>query len=116
MVEQPKARKCHGDPVCVACFNDKVIPHGAAGFCDVADAAALRTLDVVRKWEECIAPERDAGNAIKVSTLFRLCEGRGALAEQVLPAAVRKDFVRLIGKINVNGVVAVRPFSANSWA
>ena len=112
MVEQPHAGEGHDHAQPVAFLNNVIIPHGAAGFCDVADAAALRTLDVVRKREECIAPERNAGNAIKVSALLLLGEARGALAEQVLPAAVRKDLLRLIGKINVDGVVAVRPFDA----
>ena len=52
MMEQPDTRKCHRHPVLVAALDDRIVADRAARLGDVANAALLRALDIVREREE----------------------------------------------------------------
>ena len=62
MVEQPHAGESHDHVVFVALLDHQIIPDGAAGLGDVADAGGLGPLDVVGEGEEGIGTQGHAGD------------------------------------------------------
>ena len=54
VMEQPDSGEAHHDAVFIAGLDDIVVTDGSARLCDVADAAAVSTLYIVTKGEECI--------------------------------------------------------------
>ena len=90
MVEQPDARKGHGNAVLVAGLNDMVVPDGAAGLGDKLHARLVGPLDVVPKGEEGVASQSHTGHAGEPLPALFPGEDFRLLGEELLPLAVRQ--------------------------
>ncbi len=54
VMEQPEAGEAHHHAVLVRCFDNVIIPYGAAGLNDVFYTALFRSLHVIPKGEESV--------------------------------------------------------------
>ena len=88
MVEQPHPGKGHHHVIIVALADDQIIPDGPAGLSDIPHAAAPGPLDVVREGEEGVAGQGHPLAVFQPCPGLLACQGRGALGEVALPAAV----------------------------
>ena len=107
MVEQtcPCHAHCHAEAV--TCVNNLTVTDGAAGLNNIGYAALLTSFDIVTEGEESIGSEGYACDCVKVCSLFFSCKGSGLFCEEFLPLSVSKDFVCIVGKVNVNAVVSL---------
>ena len=96
----------------IAGCDDVVIADGAAGLCDVFDAAAVCALDIVAEGEEGVGAQGHVGVACKPCFLFFSCEDSGLLGEEGLPLAVIENVHVFLSDIEVDSVVAVRAADA----
>ena len=112
MVEKADAGEAHDHVVGVAGCDDVVVADGAAGLCDVFDAAAVCALDIVAEGEEGVGAQGHVGVACKPCFLFFSCEDSGLLGEEGLPLAVIENVHVFLSDIEVDSVVAVRAADA----
>ena len=107
VVEKSHSGHCHSHAVLVADLNNIIVTNGAAGLCDIGNAALLSSFDVITEGEECIASESNAGNGSKVSLLLSLGKRLGLLGEEGLPYAVCEYVLVFIRNIYVDSIVSV---------
>lgn len=70
MMEQTDSRKCHYNAIFIANLDYIVITNRSARLCDVLNAALVRTLNVVAKWEECIRTNGYTLHAVQPCAFF----------------------------------------------
>ena len=70
-MEQAQAGECHGNTVLIAGLNNIVITDRAACLCNILHAAAMCTLNVIAKREECVTAK---SNILQLSNPFSLRE------------------------------------------
>ena len=88
MMEESDAREGHSHVVLIASHNDMIISDGAAGLCNILNAALIGSFDIVTEWEECIGTERNVSILGKPLFLLGICENFRLLLEQSLPCAI----------------------------
>ena len=108
MVEQSQAGEAHDHIVPVTGFDDRVVPDGAAGLGDVADAAAEGPLDIVGEGEEGVGAQGHAPDPAQIFALLLRGEGLGPAGEEALPHALGADVLLVPVDVAVDGVVPVR--------
>ena len=94
--------------ISVRCLDDVVVPDGTSRLSDVLHAGLSGTLNIVAEGEESIGT--DADTALCCDPGLFLCSGQrfGPDSEGLLPGTVSQNVVALVGKINVDGIIAVR--------
>ena len=107
-MEQSHACECHCHAVFVACSDNIVITDGAAGFCNVGNAALRCSFDVVTEGEERVRAQSNACHCSQVCFLFFSCQRFGFFGEQCLPCAFCQYIFVIVGDINVDCVISVR--------
>ena len=106
VVEQSHAGEGHGHAVLVALGDDQIVTDGAAGLCNVADAALLGALDVIGEGEESVAAQSYAGLAVQIGPDFLCGQMFGLLGEVVLPVAVSADILLIAIDEAIDDIVA----------
>ena len=80
----------------IAAGYDILIPDRTARLRDLANAAPVRTLDIVAEWEESVTCERSLGETGEPCAFFFLCKLLGADGKELLPLALIKNISALL--------------------
>ena len=92
-MEQSHACECHYHAKSVAGFNYIIITNGAAGLCNIANAALCRTFNIVTEGKECIGAKCHTLDCGKICLLFFLCQRFGLFGEQCLPCTFSQNIL-----------------------
>ena len=107
-MEKSDACECHSHVILVASHDDMIVTDGSAGLSDILNAALSSSLDVITEGEECIGTEAYVEVLLEPLLLLFLCKYFGLNLEELLPSALGKNVVVLIGDIDIDSVVSVR--------
>mgnify|MGYP001064455127 CR=1 FL=1 len=106
-MEQAQAGECHCNTVLIAGLNNIIITDRAACLCNILNAAAMRTLNVIAEREECVTAESNVLQLCNPSLFLFASQRFRFFSEEVFPYAVSQYILIIIGDVNVDGVVAV---------
>ena len=105
MMEQSHSGKGHDDTVAVALFDDQIVPNGAAGLGDVANAGGLGPLDVVREGEEGVGTQSHPVETGKERFFVFLGQPLRLPGEVILPDALGAHVLFVAVDVAVDDVV-----------
>ena len=107
MMEQAHTCKRHNHAVPVAALYANVVADRAARLGNVANAASVRSFDVVVKREESVRTKRYALDRVKILPCFGICKRLGLSCKVLLPNAVRADVLLVLVDVAIYYIVAV---------
>ena len=91
-----------------------IVTDGSARLSDVLNAALSCSLDVITEGEECVGTECYIVVLLKPLLLLFLCKYFGLNLEELLPSALGKNVVVLIGDIDIDSVKEAFSFLKDS--
>ena len=107
-MEKSHSCKCHYDSKLVAAVNNILVSDGTARLRDVACAALVCSLNVVKEWEEGIRSTSYSANTVKVCSLLLFCESLRLLGEVVLPDTVCTAVLFILVDVSIDDIVSCR--------